>query len=293
MRRFPLSVLALALTLPLLASGLAAQAPSRLKLQQFVADSTAFHVNAVLIVGPTEALLVDGQYHLQDAQRVAGAIAASGRRLIGIFLTHPDHDHYAGAAAIVGRFPGTPVYLTRAALAAYQATAARDFQGEKSRRPALLPDSLVTPQELPATRLTVDGEPIEVIPDLQGDVLAPVNSIVWIPSLRTVVAGDVVFNGVHPWLAASTPATRRLWRQSLQRILDLQPAAVIAGHKPDAAASDDPRAVQLMDQYLVDFDAVRAAATDVPAMVAAMTQKYQTWAVGGLLRYSAAQTFRQ
>ena len=285
--------LSLTLVLSVLATSLTAQQPSKLRLEQYVADSTAFDVNAVLIVGPTEAFLIDGQYHLQDAQRVAQAIAASGKKLTGIFLTHPDHDHYAGTAAIVERFPGTPVYMTRAALAEYQATALQGFQQEKSRRPALLPDSLVTPRELPATRFTVDGETIEIIPDLQGDVLAAVNSIVWIPSLRTVIAGDVVFNGVHPWLAVSTPATRQAWRQSLQRIRDLKPVAVIAGHKPDAAASDDPGVVQTMDQYLVDFDAARTSSTDVPALVATMKQKYGTWVVGGLLRYSAAQTFKQ
>jgi glyoxylase-like metal-dependent hydrolase (beta-lactamase superfamily II) len=289
MRWLHLSVLALSLP----AATLSSQQSSKLRIEQYVADSTAFDVNAVLIVGPTEAFLVDGQYHLQDAQRVAQAIAATGKKLIGIFITHPDHDHYAGTAAIVERFPGTPVYMTAAALTEYRATALQGFQSEKSRRPALLPDSLITPRELPATKFTIDGEAIEIVPDLQGDVLAAVNSIVWIPSLRTVIAGDVVFNGVHPWLAVSTPATRQAWRGSLQRIRDLQPAVVIAGHKPGAAASDDPRVVQEMDQYLVDFDAARASSADVPAMVASMKAKYGTWAVGGLLRYSATQTFKQ
>ena len=50
---------------------------------------------------PTEVLLWDTQYHLADARRVADRIAASGRRLKAIVLSHPDHDHYAGAAAIV------------------------------------------------------------------------------------------------------------------------------------------------------------------------------------------------
>ena len=281
------------LAMSLLAPGLAAQQSPRLRIEQYVADSTAFDVNAALIIGPTEAFLVDGQYHLQDAQRVAQAIAASGKKLTGIFLTHPDHDHYAGTAAIVERFPGTPVYMTRAALAEFQKTALRDFQGEKSRRPTILPDSLVTPRELPSNRFTVDGETIEIIPDLQGDVLAPVNSIVWIPSLRTVITGDVVFNGVHPWLAVSTPAARQSWRQSLKRIRDLKPVTVIAGHKPSATASDDPAIIDAMDQYLVDFDAARTSSADVPAMVATMRGKYPTWVVGGLLRYSAAQTFKQ
>jgi glyoxylase-like metal-dependent hydrolase (beta-lactamase superfamily II) len=141
--------------------------------------------------------------------------------------------------------------------------------------------------------LSVDGETIEVIPDLQGDVLAPVNSMVWIPSLRTVITGDIVFNRVHPWLAVSTPATRQAWRQSLQRIRDLRPAVVIAGHKPGPSAGDDPAIVDAMEQYLLDFETARAASADVPAMVAAVRDKYGDWAVGGLLRYSAAQTFKQ
>jgi glyoxylase-like metal-dependent hydrolase (beta-lactamase superfamily II) len=281
------------LALLLAATSLSAQQSPKLRIEQYVADSTAFDVNAVLILGPTEAFLIDGQYHLADAQRVAQAIAASGKKLKGIFLTHPDHDHFAGTAAIVERFPGTPVYMTAAALVEFQKTAQRDFQGEKSRRPGILPDSLVTPRELPSNSFTIDGEKIDIIPDLQGDVLVPVNSIVWIPSIRTVITGDVVFNGVHPWLAVSTPAARQAWRQSLKRIRDLKPAVVIAGHKPSASASDDPAIIDAMDQYLVDFDATRTSSADVPAMVATMRGKYPSWVVGGLLRYSAAQTFKQ
>lgn len=279
------------LLLPLLA--LPAQQPQPLQLEQFVADSTAFHVNAVLILGAREAILVDGQYYLPDAQRVADRIAASGRKLKAIVLTHPDHDHYAGTAAIAERFPGTPVYMTRAGLESYRATAQRDFQQDRSRRPATFPDSIVTPQELPSNQLTVDGHAVEIIPDLQGDVLAAVNSIVWIPSLRTVIASDVVFNGIHPWLAVSTPETRQGWRQSLERIRSLRPTAVIAGHKPSATASDDPRVVDAMEQYLTDFDATRLASADVAAMVAAMRTRYPEWKVQILLRASASRTFNQ
>lgn len=266
---------------------------TRLRTIQYVADSTAFDVNAVLIVGPTEALLIDGQYHLQDARRVADGIAATGKRLKAVFITHPDHDHYAGAAAIIERFPGTPVYLTAAGLAEFNSTARENFQREKSRAPERLPDSLVTPQQLPTTRLTVDGETVEIIPDLQGDVLAPTNSIVWIPSLKTVIAGDVVFNGVHPWFGASNATTRQAWHQSLQRITGLHPSVVIAGHKPTADASDAPGVVQAMDRYLTDFDAARASSADAKAMFETMHQKYGTWVVEGLLRFSVMTAFRQ
>ena len=263
-----------------------------LELVQYVADSTAFHVNSVIIVGATEALLIDAQYHVADARRVADQIAATGKQLKGIFITHPDHDHFAGAAVIVERFPGTPVYMTAAALHHFDSVGVRDFQRDKARQPNLLADSVVTPQVLPSNHLTIDGETIEIIPDLQGDVLAPVNSVVWIPSLRTLITSDVVFSGVHVWLGASDEASRTAWRDGLRRLAELRPAAVVPGHKPTVDTPDTPASLQTMSDYLADFDAIRQTSKNEQELAAEMREKYP-WKVGVLLNYSARAAFRQ
>lgn len=264
----------------------------KLELVQYVADSTAFHVNSVLIVGTTEALLIDAQYHVADARRVADGIAATGKRLKAIVITHPDHDHFASAAAIVERFPGTPVYMTEAALHHFSTEGVDAFQQEKARRPALFPDSVVTPRLLPSTRLTVDGETVEIIPDLQADAMTPVNSVVWIPSLQTLITGDLVFNGVHAWLGASNEETRAAWRGALQRMIDLRPSVVVAGHKAAADIPDAPAVLQTMIDYLADFDAIRQSSSDGPELVEAMREKY-AWKVVVLLNYSARAAFRK
>ena len=62
--------------------------------------------------------------------------------------------------------------------------------------------------------MTLEGETIEITGEVVGD--GPGNSYVWIPSLRTVVAGDVVFYERHlgvpadptPWFAALDRSTR-------------------------------------------------------------------------------------
>ena len=264
---------------------------AKLTLEHIGSDSTAFDVIATIILGPKEALLWDTQYHLSDARRVADRIAASGRRLKAIVLSHPDHDHYAGAAAIVERFPGTPVYMTAKALEEYKRSAPQAFRGEKARAPQLLPDSIVTPQPLPSTRLTVDGETLEVIPDVTGDVGTGTNSMLWIPSLKTVLASDVVFNGVHPWLGASDEASRVRWHESLARITALHPVAVVAGHKNDVRAPDSPAVVAVMDRYLTDFDSLRKTAAGPQALYQAMVQKYPDHAVANLLRFAAMGAF--
>src|SRR5262249_10557267 len=146
-----------------------------LHLELVGADSTAFDVVSTLIVGPTEVLLWDAQYHVSDAKRVAARIAATQKKLKTIGISHPDQDHYMVAATTAERFTGPPVKMAPAAIAEFNKTAAQQFPNEKSRRPTEIPDSLVTPKPLPSNHLTVDGEAVELIPDLTGDVLAPTN----------------------------------------------------------------------------------------------------------------------
>jgi glyoxylase-like metal-dependent hydrolase (beta-lactamase superfamily II) len=271
---------------------LQALAAGALSIAQFPANDTmAYNVNSVLIVGRTEAILVDAGLRRSDAEREAAQIAAMAKHLKAIFITHPDEDHYFGVAAFVEKFPGTPVYMTPAAIEEFQKSGPKFFAGAKKGMPEEAPDSLVTPQPLPNTVLTVDNERIEVHPDEQGDVLHPSNSFIWIPSLHTVIAGDIVFNHVHPWLAASDAQSRARWHQSLAHIAALHPKTVIAGHK-SPGATDDPGVVREMDQYLSDFDAARASSADAKAMVTAMQAKYGQWTVPLLLRYSAQVSYK-
>ncbi len=270
---------------------LQALAAGALHIAQFPANDTmAYNVNSELIVGRTEAILVDAGLRRSDAEKEAAAVAAMGTHLKAIFITHPDEDHYFGVASFVEKFPGTPVYMTAAAIEEFKKSGPKFFAGAKKGMPQEAPDSLVTPSVLPSTTLTVDGQRIEIHPDEQGDVLRPTNSFIWIPSLHTVLAGDIVFNHVHPWLAASDAKSRVRWHQSLARIAALHPTTVIAGHKsPDA--TDSPDVVQTMDQYLTDFEAARASSPDAKALVASMEQKYPNWTVPLLLRYSAQVSY--
>ncbi len=196
-----------------------------------------------------------------------------------------------GAAAIVERFPGTPVYMTAAGLAEYERTSAEFFRREKERQPALFPDSLVRPRALPSLELVVDGQRVVVIPDLAGDVLTPTNSALWIPSLRTVLASDVAFDGVHPWLGASDSTSRAAWRRSLQRLAALEPRYVVAGHKRDLDAPDTPDVLRFMDGYLAAFDSLRQQTATAEALYDAMRQRYPDLAVQRLLRAGARLAF--
>jgi glyoxylase-like metal-dependent hydrolase (beta-lactamase superfamily II) len=282
----------MSLVCPLLAAAsLAASAPpvpSTLHLETYVADSTAFNVTSTLIWGPTEAILVDAQFRIGDANHVADLIAGKGVRLKAVIITHPHDDHYIGAAVLRHRVPDTPIYISAAGLREFQRTAPRFFANLRAYAPAETPDTLVEPIALPTMHLTVDGEAVEVVPDLTGDEWVASNSYLWIPSLRAVIAGDIVFNGVHVWLANSNAKSRKRWLASLDRLAALKPAIVVAGHKRDAALPDTPDAVAATRAYLVAFEREADSATGSDDLVARMQRRFPDLAlVGTILTRSA------
>jgi glyoxylase-like metal-dependent hydrolase (beta-lactamase superfamily II) len=264
-----------------------------LRLEHVVADTdAAFRVVATIVVGPTESIVWDGQYHVKDGARLAERIAATGTRLKALVISHADHDHYMGAMEVVKRFPGTPVYMAPSTLEDFKARAAGDLARERTRPNADAPDALVTPQPLPTTPLTVDGHRLEVIADLVGDVRKPVASAMWIPSLRAALVADLAFMGVHPWLGDSDKTSRAAWRASLARIAALQPAIVVAGHKVDAAAPDSPEVLAFMQTYLAEFDTAMEAAETPAGLVATMREKYPQLRIPALMA-AGARNFRK
>jgi glyoxylase-like metal-dependent hydrolase (beta-lactamase superfamily II) len=268
-----------------------ADSPEALHLEVFVGDPESWGVTSTLIYGKSEAILVDSQFRISQAKKLADQIAAKGRRLKAIIITHPDEDHYFGTAVLHQRFPDTPIYMTAAALEQFKSKSGDYLAYFKRKSPSETPDSLPTPEVLPTTILTVDGETVDVIKDFQGDVLKTTNSFFWIPSLRAAIAGDIVFNGIYAYLADSTPESRHAWHDSLHLIAALNPSVVVAGHKKDASLPDSPQTVAAVEKYLDDFESARKSASDADQLVAAMKQMYPEFTGELLLDVSAKRAF--
>jgi glyoxylase-like metal-dependent hydrolase (beta-lactamase superfamily II) len=81
------------------------------------------------------------------------------------------------------------------------------------------------------------------------------STIVYIPSLDAVIAGDVTYNGTHQWLAQTDREKRMQWIASIEQIEALKPKIVVAGHKRPDARDDDPSTI-LGDTktYIRDFN---------------------------------------
>jgi glyoxylase-like metal-dependent hydrolase (beta-lactamase superfamily II) len=249
----------------------------------FVADSTSYGVTSTLISGEHEAILVDVQFRMSEAVKLADRIASTGKQLKAIIISHPDDDHYLCMAVFKQRFPNTPIYMSSAALTVFMKTSARYFKIMKTAFPRETPDSLPTPEVLPTKHFTVDGEEIEVITDVQGDTWAASNCYLWIPSTKTIVAGDLVFNGVHVWLANSTPATRTAWLSSLDQLGALHPLTVVAGHKLDGATPDTPDVIGATRNYIKAFNSAVDVSTGSDDLIAWMKHSFPKLGLPGIL----------
>src|SRR5580704_18237152 len=145
-----------------------AAAPEPLHLEVFTGNEDSWGVTSTLIYGKTEAILVDSQFRISQANKLADRVAATGCHLKGIIITHPDDDHDLGTAVVHKRFPQAPIYMTGAALEEFNRTSGESLAMQRAKAPSETPDSLPAPEVLPATIFSVDGQAVDVIKDFQG-----------------------------------------------------------------------------------------------------------------------------
>ena len=126
----------------------------------------------------------------------------------------------------------------------------------------------------------------------QGDI-AP-STVVHIPSIDTVVTGDVAYNRIHPMLALSGPEQWDAWIASVDQIQSLYPKTVVAGHKAPHASDDDIAVI--LDgtrDYIRDFRDAVAASSSAEEVVETIKGKYPDYGNLTTLLVSARAAFPQ
>ena len=187
----------------------------------------------MIITGAKEAILIDAQFSLAHAHRVVADVLAAGKALTTVYITHAHPDHYFGIEVIKAAFPNARIVATPYVLAAIEKSFPKKIAEWGPRLGANAPRKPTLPQAL-ETSLALEGHAIEVIGPVQGD--AANNTMLWVPSLKAVIAGDTVFGGTHVWTASSDQAERAAWLKTLERIEALKPDVVVPGHIGEHAA---------------------------------------------------------
>ena len=213
--------------------------------------------SVTLIAGQRDAILVDTVPTLEDANKLADWITASGKNLTTIYITHGHIDHFLGTATLLERFPRARVVATEATVRLIKGEAESGIE-RATYAPLFVSkigSTVVIPEVLSNNRLLLEGHEVIAVPVGQSDVAD--SSYLYVPELAAIIVGDIAYNGVHPTLVRSTHQTRLGWIKTLSDIQTLKPAIVIAAHRAPTAVNDS-RALTDTISYLQDADRLLA-----------------------------------
>jgi glyoxylase-like metal-dependent hydrolase (beta-lactamase superfamily II) len=243
--------------------------------------------SATLIYGEKGDVLVDTLLTVEQAKALVEWVAAHGKNVTTIYVTHGHGDHFFGLGAVLDRFPKARAVAMPEVVKVMRRQAAPETVTSffwKARYPGQIPERLVIAEELKGNVIHLEGRELIGVP--LGHTDTDNTTCLHVPSVGLVVAGDAAYNDVHLYLAESNVQTRRDWIAALDTIEALKPRAVIAGHKK-AERDDNPRIVEETRQYVRDFERLAEATITVRELYDKMLELYPNRANPGSLWGSA------
>jgi glyoxylase-like metal-dependent hydrolase (beta-lactamase superfamily II) len=226
-------------------------------------ERLAWVANTVtLICGSKDAVLVDTFLSAQHTQELADWIAASGKNLTTIYVTHAHGDHFFGIGMLEGRFPGARAVATAEVIGGMRRQISPEFISAvwNPRFPGQLRERLTVAAEIRPGDIDLEGH--QLVPVRLGHTDTADSTCLHVPALGLVVAGDAVYDSIHPYLAETNAETRLEWIAALDKIQALKPRTVIAGHGiPDG--DNSPRHIEATRQYIRDFSRL-SEVTEIP-----------------------------
>jgi glyoxylase-like metal-dependent hydrolase (beta-lactamase superfamily II) len=194
----------------------------------FTGQDFALANNAVLVAGQEEAILIDTCLVLSDAARLVEMIRSTRKMLKAVYITHAHPDHYFGNGVIHDAFPLATIYARQGVIDSMQEYRAklvhwRAMFGDE------LPKSLPMPAPLTGSRTFLEDKEIHFV-DLP--ICETVHATAFhVPSEKAVIAGDLVYSGMHHYIADTNYPES--WIDALEVVRRLGPLdRVFPGHGP-------------------------------------------------------------
>ena len=244
---------------------------NNLKLQVYNASENSFGVASVIISGKTDAVLIDAQFTLADAEKVAQEIKNSGKKLTTIYVSHGDPDFYFGLEVFKKYFPEVTAYASPATVEHIKATAQKKLEVWGERLGKNITSNAILPQVIKGNSIELEGQKLEII----GLEEFPAKTFIWIPSIKAIAGGINVFgNSFHLWMAdAQTAEARKNWISVLDKITSLNPEIVIPAHAKEGSSFNLTSVKHTKDYILFYEEALKNNKTS-DALIATLKAKY-------------------
>lgn len=253
-------------------SRLNSSATGPLSIKVFYCDEEGFEVASVIVLGKKDAVLIDAQWTLSSAHRVVAEILDTGKNLTTIYLTHAHPDHYFGAGTIAEAFPKARVV----AVASEADIINKQFFGKIEIWESTIGAHNVCRKTTHVDTLTEDhieleGQRLEIISKVVGDM--KYNTMVWIPSIKTLYASDVLFNQAHPFTCELLADERKQWVKDIDKIESMGAEVIIPGHQRPGMPFDKS-SLDFTRAYLVATEEELARNESVGDFYCAMAERF-------------------
>lgn len=222
-------------------------------------------ISCTLIQGDAEVVLVDTPISIEQTEDLVEWIrrVAPAKKLSYIYITHGHPDHWFGIPIIQKHFPEAKPVATPRCVEHMQRNAKPEYiEGlwEKFFPNGQIAKPFVFAEPLASPSFYVEGHEFRTQEAGHSDTRD--STFLWVPDLRLVVAGDIVYGDVHQQFAeANTPEKRREWLAALDAIEALEPHLVVAGHKR-AGTLDGVFNVSTTRDYIHTFNREAELATN-------------------------------
>ncbi|MGW3961501.1 MBL fold metallo-hydrolase [Amycolatopsis sp. NPDC005003] len=204
-------------------------------------------LSVTLVHGERDAVLVDPPLTRGQAEDVASWVRASGKNVTHIFATHGHGDHWFTAGLLADRF-GAEVVASAGTIEQMRHNVAIREGFWDRFFPGQIPDTPVTATVPEGNRFALEAHELRIIEVGHSDT--DETSVLHVPDLALVVAGDVIYNGVHQYLVEAKDGGLEAWRAAIKAVEDLRPRSIVAGHKNKELDDDAARTITQTRAYL-------------------------------------------
>jgi glyoxylase-like metal-dependent hydrolase (beta-lactamase superfamily II) len=245
---------------------------------------------STLVTGSSEAVLIDAQHIRDDVAALAELIRGTGKKLTTIYVTHGHADHWYGAGDLLATFPEARVVATGPVVEYINNAAEVEAQQWAAMFGERVAKATAVPETLDGLTIELEGHELQIVEVGQGDIHP--STVVHIPDLEAVVAGDVVYNQIHAMLGLSSPKGWDRWLQSLDAIEKLSARMIVAGHrKPESSDYEASRMLDETRSYIGDFAEGAQRFDSADELVQSMKSKYPDFGNRWTLHFSAQSWF--